>query len=406
MQELPVVHLRLDLGGQVTHARQLVHQPGQPAHSLHLAQLVAKVREVEALAGLELGGNLRRLVPVDLALHLLDESQHVAHAEDARGDAVRVEGLEGRGLLAGTDELDGLAGDVAHRERGAAARVAVRLGEDHPGERQCVVKGLRRPGGVLTAHSVHHEQRLHRLHGGVDAADLLHHPLVHVQPPRAVQEHHVQHPAPGVVHRTGGDRDGVLTAVRGVELRAHLAGKDGELLDGGRAVDVRARHHHALLALLQPAGELRHRGGLARALQSRHQDDDRRPRPQVQPLPRLAHHRDQLVTHDADELLARREALHDLLPERAQAHPLDELLHHGKRDVRLEERHADLAQGVADVVLGEAPLAPQVLQRAGQALGQAFEHVGFPFNTGGLLCHDDPAPPPRTTTPCYPSYSV
>jgi len=37
---------------------------------------------------------------------------------------------QGRGLLAHPDEGDGPAGDVPHRERRAAARVAVELGQD------------------------------------------------------------------------------------------------------------------------------------------------------------------------------------------------------------------------------------------------------------------------------------
>ena len=38
------------------------------------------------------------------------------------------------------DELDRLAGHVAHRERRAAARIAVELGEHHAGERQRLVE--------------------------------------------------------------------------------------------------------------------------------------------------------------------------------------------------------------------------------------------------------------------------
>ena len=69
------------------------------------------------------------LSDVDRLLGLLDQAEHVAHPEDARGHAIRVERLEGVDLLPGADEEDRLAGDRPHRQRRAAARVAVELGQ-------------------------------------------------------------------------------------------------------------------------------------------------------------------------------------------------------------------------------------------------------------------------------------
>jgi hypothetical protein len=108
---------------------------GDTAHAAHLLHLLAKVLEVEALALLHLAGELLGLVAVDVALGLLDQAQHVAHAEDAGRDAVGVEHLERVGLLADAEELDRLAGDMAQRQRRAAAGVAVDLGQDHAGQR-------------------------------------------------------------------------------------------------------------------------------------------------------------------------------------------------------------------------------------------------------------------------------
>ena len=73
---------------------------------------------------------------------LFDEGGDVAHAEDAADDAVGMKGLEGVGLFAGAEELDGLAGDVADGERSAAAGVAVHLGEDGSGEARRSLKAL------------------------------------------------------------------------------------------------------------------------------------------------------------------------------------------------------------------------------------------------------------------------
>ena len=54
--------------------------------------------QAEAAAATELLGHLLGLFLIDLALDFLDQRQHVAHAEDARGDTVRVERFERVGL--------------------------------------------------------------------------------------------------------------------------------------------------------------------------------------------------------------------------------------------------------------------------------------------------------------------
>ena len=68
--------------------------------------------------------------------------EHVAHAEDAAGHAVGVELLEVGELLARGREGDRLADDLLHRQRGAAAGVAVELGEDDAVERERLVERL------------------------------------------------------------------------------------------------------------------------------------------------------------------------------------------------------------------------------------------------------------------------
>ncbi len=229
------------------HARQLVHEAGHAAQFLHLLDLAEEVFQIEALALLELAGDLLGFLLVDLLLRLLHQAEDVAHAEDARGDALGVEGLEGIGLLPHAEEFDGLAGDVADGEGGAAARVAVHLGEDDAGEGQGLVEGARGVGGVLAGHGVHHEQGLHRLHGLVQAADLGHHRLVHVQAAGGVQQEHVVEVAAGVFHRRAADLHRVLVGAAGEEVHPHFGGEGLELVDGRRAMDVGAGHQDLFL---------------------------------------------------------------------------------------------------------------------------------------------------------------
>ena len=96
-------------------------------------------------------------------LGLLDQREHVAHAEDPVGHAVRVEQVEVAELLPRRREDDRAAHHLLHTERGAAAGVAVELGEDHAVEGQRLVEG---PGGghrVLAGHRVDDEERVVRI---------------------------------------------------------------------------------------------------------------------------------------------------------------------------------------------------------------------------------------------------
>jgi hypothetical protein len=73
---------------------------------------------------------------------IFDQRQHVAHAEDARSHPLRMEGFETGQFFADAGELDRLAGDVTHRQRRTAARIAIELGEDDAGQRQRSLKAL------------------------------------------------------------------------------------------------------------------------------------------------------------------------------------------------------------------------------------------------------------------------
>src|SRR5215217_8586864 len=131
------------------HLRELVarepgHHPEQRGERAHLADLLELVEEVleRELVAAQLALERLGVLLVDLLLGLLDEGEDVAHPEDALRHAVGVEALEVLELLARGGEEDRLARDGLDRERGAAAGVAVELGEDHAVE-------LRRRGELL-----------------------------------------------------------------------------------------------------------------------------------------------------------------------------------------------------------------------------------------------------------------
>ena len=113
--------------GFCVHARQHAEHFLHRAHVFHLLELVVEVGQRQ-LAGHHLFRGFGGLLLVERFLRLFDQREHVAHAEDAAGHAVGMEGLDIAQLFARADELDRLAGDRLDRERRAAAGVAVHLG--------------------------------------------------------------------------------------------------------------------------------------------------------------------------------------------------------------------------------------------------------------------------------------
>ena len=286
-----------------------------------------------------------------------------------------MEGLQGLDLFADADEEDGLAGHFAHRQRRATPGVAVGLGQDHAGQRQRLVEGARRIDRVLAGHTVDDEQLFVGRHRPVDGDDLVHHLGIDVQAAGRVDDQHVVQRASGLGEGPGRDRHRRLAGIRGNERRTDLLGQPLKLLDRGRPVDVGRDQPDALLVgLHQQAGELRGGRRLAGALQAGEQDDDRRLRAQVQSRARLTHGPDQLLVQDLDEHLTRGQALLDLRTQRALLDAGDERLDDRQCNVRLEQRHAHLAQRVVDVVLGQAPAPAQGIDRRSQATRQFVEH--------------------------------
>ena len=144
------------------HARDHRDHLLERAHLAHLLELVAEVLERELLAP-ELAHELLRLLPLDVLLGERDQAEHVAEPEDAADHARGVERLEGLDLLADAGELDGLAGHRRGRQRGAAARVAVELGQHDAGDADPLVELVRAAHRVLAGERVGDVEHLGRL---------------------------------------------------------------------------------------------------------------------------------------------------------------------------------------------------------------------------------------------------
>ena len=109
---------------------------------------------------------------------------------------VRVERFERVDLLAGADQHDRLAGDRAHRQRGAAARVAIDAGQHDAGDAGALAERLGDIDRVLAGHRIGDEQRLVRRRRLAHRRDFEHQLLVDVQPAGGVEHHDVVALAP------------------------------------------------------------------------------------------------------------------------------------------------------------------------------------------------------------------
>ena len=146
-----------------------------------------------------------------------------------------------------------------------------------------------------------------------------------------------------------------------------------ELVGGGRAVRVGGDEERPATELDDVPGELGGRGRLARALEADH-GDDRRVARQVEGPVAGRQERDELVVDDLDDLLAGRQAVEDLVPDRPLADARHEVLDDLEVDVGLEQRQADLAHGGVDVGFADPAAAGQVAERLAQPLAEGVEH--------------------------------
>ena len=155
---------------------------------------------------------------------------------------------------------------------------------------------------------------------------------------------------------------------------AELAAEGLELIDCGGAIDVSGDEARWFALRLQFARELRRGRRLSGALQAYHHHDRRRNGAELECLAALAEHDGELVVHDLDELLCRRDSAQLCDTDCFFFNSLEELARELKIDVGFEEDAAYLAQSLLDV--GFIQNAPPAQAREGrfEFLAQLIEH--------------------------------
>ena len=291
-----------------------------------------------------------------------------------------MEGVEVFEALAGAHDRDRHADDRHHRERGAAARVAVDLREHHAGHADLAVELAGAPDGVLPRHGVGDVEQVRGLRDVLDGDQFAHQLVVDVQAAGGVDDDHVAAGVAGFDEGAARARHRVEIAGRIEHPHTGLAGDDRELFDGGRAAHVGRDDQRELALFGQHPRQLAGGGRLARALQAEHEDDLRARTAGRKAAPGVAEEREQFVADDLDDLLVGAETGLDVLRRGPIADAIDEGLDHLQVDVGFDEGDADFAQHPFSRLWREADFASQGLKDVLQAVTQGVEHTDKPLS--------------------------
>ena len=345
-------------------------RPHMPPIAAICIELFAHVGEIE-LALAHLLGGAHRLFGVDIGGGFLDQRDDVAHAENAAGDARRVEFLQRVEFFAGADQLDRLVGDRAHRQRRAAAAVAVDAGEHDAGQADALVEGARQIDRVLAGQRVGDQQHFVRIGGALDLGRLVHHLVVERGAAGGVEQHHVVAAELGGLERALAICGGIWPATTGsVSICASRPSTASCSIAAGRRTSSEAISTFFFCRSVRRRAILRGGGGFAGALQADHHDGDRRRGIEIDALAVGAERRDQLVVHDLDDHLAGRDRLHHLDADRLLLDVVGEGARHVERDVGLQQRAAHFAQRRIDVGFAERAAAGQAVENAAKFFRQ------------------------------------
>ena len=363
--EHPVVDL--------VHPRDHFHQAAEGAHALDQAHLFDEIGEVEA-GFLQLALHLLDIGDLNFLLGLLHEGEHITHAEDAAGHPLGVERLQRLHLLAGADEFDRRAAHLADREGGATPGVAVHLGEHGPGDAHLLMERAGEFSGLLADHRIHHQQHLIGCHGAADPHHLLHHRGVDLEAAGGVNDHRVEAFLAALGQARFSDRFGLGIGAEAEHLHIDLLAQRLQLIDGRGPVGVGGHQQRFAPLLFEVQAELGGGGGFTGALQAGHQHHGGGLLGFGQGLIGPAHHLNELLVDELDELLIGADAPHHISAEGFLAHLSDEAFDHRQADVGVQQGAAHIFEGAVDVALADRGLALEAADGILKPLGELFKH--------------------------------
>ena len=208
----------------------------------------------------------------------------------------------------------------------------------------------------------------------MQGADFVHQRVVDVQAAGGIDDEDVKVLAFGKVVGARGDVRRFFAGIGRNEGRADLSGQRFQLFYRCRTVHVSGNERDFFLFVDEFAREFGTRCSFPRALQTRHEDDRRRLGGEVERAVFFAHDADEFVFDGFDKGLVGREFEADFLADGGVFDGLDDFFDHWQGDVRLNQRHAHVAQGLGDVFFGDASLTAQFFEGSLQAFAKVVKH--------------------------------
>ena len=357
----------------VTETRQKPQQPLQRAQLLHHAHLAQEIVKVKLPAHQAPHGLHGRLL-VNLLGRLLHQPDNITHAQDAIRHTLRHKGPEHIQLLALAGEFDRLTRHRAHGERRTASGIAVQLGEHNTGEPHGLIEGGGHAHRLLTGSGIRHQQSLLRLQEVGQLAQLLDQGGIYLLPTGRVENQHIMLDVRGPAQSLPGHTDHILLPRGGRDHRhLDLPGQGCQLIHGGRPHQV-AGHQHGFVTLrLETPRQLGARGCLTGTVQAHHHDAGFCPA-QLQRRRITAQQLRQTIPENLDDLLPGFNRFQHSLAHGLLLHPCDEGARHGVLHIGIQQRHADVPQGILDVRLGDLAQPPQLAEGLIQLIGKQRKH--------------------------------
>ena len=377
-RQLSVIHAHIgELSGrlffQLAHARQHAQHAGHAAHALHLMQLLGHVLKGKQ-ALFHARGNFFRLFRIHGGGGFFDQTDNIAHAQNAVCKPRWVKNLQRVYGFADTQIFNGNAGFVPHGQRRTATPVAVGARQHNACQRYAGGKLRRNTHRFLTCQTVGHKHGFVRIGGFFDRRHFAHQRFVGICATRRVKHDHIKPAQLACLHGALGNFNRPLPFNNRQCFDINLATQYGKLFHRRRTLCVQRSHQHfAFVFFLKAPSELGGAGGFTRALQADHHDADRRHRIQRQRFGG-AQHVDQFVIDDFDDLLTRCHGLQNFSANRARAHTVDKSAHNRQRNIGFQQRFSNIAQRGFDIALGQRAAAAQAVEHRAQIFSQCIKH--------------------------------
>ena len=225
----------------------------------------------------------------------------------------------------------------------------------------------------LAGGGIEHEQDFLRLDQALKIDQFLNEILINLQPARGIKDQHIAGLRAGFLHGGAGDLLHILLTLEREHRHIDLLTECLQLIHRRRPIHIRRDEQRLAALFLNQLGELAAGGGFTRTMQANHHDAGGIAAG-LELGVGIAKQRDQFIVNDLHDLLARLNAGQHLIAEGFLLNASEEFLGHLEVDVRLQQRHTHLAQGLGDIVLRNLAQPAQVLKRTLKFAAQRIKH--------------------------------